>query len=311
MWCHDTITYSIICLLFSSVELIHPEIYKLRKNLIKEDVYLSISYNKYSYIDTGDSMRPLKKNDKIVIIVAVVILIFAGVGVAMYQSPQPTTNLNSNIPSEKSYDVIWTLQNGTLNTISEFAGKKTPYQGTVRISEDNVKSITFNLSWTDDRMTFMKRMGLDSLTLEVSMPDGIYYFTETSTSAQITGAGTISHTIIKDIIPPDTPIEAADEEDAQVKLEDQSYFDDSWTDKDISINVSVQIGELRILKKLRDQGNDFELKITYQFYDGVLKEDTNINTGDDFGISPEDPWAEQEVPPYISMIINTGCGRYV
>ncbi len=119
MWCHDTITYSIICLLFSSVELIHPEIYKLRKNLIKEDVYLSISYNKYSYIDTGDSMRPLKKNDKIVIIVAVVILIFAGVGVAMYQSPQPTTNLSSIISSEKSYDVIWTLQNGTLNTISE------------------------------------------------------------------------------------------------------------------------------------------------------------------------------------------------
>ena len=32
-------------------------------------------------------MRSLKKNDKIVIIVAVVILVFAGVGVAMYQSP--------------------------------------------------------------------------------------------------------------------------------------------------------------------------------------------------------------------------------
>ncbi len=179
------------------------------------------------------------------------------------------------------------------------------------ISEENVKSITFNLSWTDDRMTFMKRMGLDSLTLEVTMPDGIYYFTETSTSAQITGAGTISHTIIKDIIPPDTPIEAVDEQDAQAQLRDKSYFDDSWTDQDISINVSVQIGELRILKKLRDQGNDFELKITYEYYNGVLKEDTNKNTGEDFGMPPEDPWAEQEIPPYISMIINTGCGRYV
>jgi hypothetical protein len=256
-------------------------------------------------------MRSFKKNDKIVIIIAVVILVFAGVGVAMYQSPQPVSNFSSIITIEKSYEVIWTLQNGTLNTISDFAGKKSPYQGMVTISEENVKSITFNLSWTDDRMTFMKRMGLDSLTLEVTMPDGIYYFTETSTSAQITGEGTLSHTIIKDIIPPDTPIEADDEQDAQAKLNEQSYFDDSWTDKDISITVSVQIGELRILKKLRDQGNDFELKITYQYYDGILKEDTNKNMGDDSDMPPEDPWAEQEIPPYISMIINTGCGRYV
>jgi len=275
------------------------------------DAYLSILYNKYPYIYTGDSMRPLKKNDKIVIIVAVVILGFAGVGVAMYQSPQPTHDFSSIITSEKSYDVIWTLRNGTLNTISDFAGKKSSYQGTVMISEDNVKSITFNLSWTDDRMTFMKRMGLDSLTLEVTMPDGIYYFTETSTSAQITGEGTLSHTIIKDIIPPNTPIEADNEQEAQAKLKDKSYFDDSWSEQGIKINVSVQIGEIRILKRIREKGNDFELKITYQYYDGVLKEDINKNTGDDNNIPPEDPWAKQEIPPYISMIINTGCGRYI
>jgi hypothetical protein len=73
----------------------------------------------------------------------------------------------------------------------------------------------------------------------------------------------------------------------------------------------VQIGELRILKKLRDKGNDFELKITYQYYDSVLKEDKTKNTGGDSNTPPDDPWAEQEKPPYISMIINTGCGRYV
>jgi hypothetical protein len=256
-------------------------------------------------------MRSLKKNDKIVIVVAVIILVFAGIGVAMYQSPQPTSNLSSIITSEKSYDVIWALQNGSLNTISEFAGKKSPYQGKVIISDENVKSITFHLSWTDDHMTFMKRMGLDSLTLEVAMPDGIYYFADTLKSAQITGEGNITHTIVKDIIPPDIPIEATDVQDAQTKLNDKSYFDDSWTGKDISINVSVQIGELRILKKIRDKGNDFELKITYQYYDGVLKENTNINTGENNDMPPEDPWAEQTIPPYMSMIINTGCGRYV
>jgi hypothetical protein len=256
-------------------------------------------------------MISLKKNDKIVIIVAVLILVIAGVAIAVYQSPSAPSDLTSLIPSEKNYEVIWTEQNGSLSTIAGFAGKKSPYQETVMIPETNVKSITFDLSWTDDHMTFMKRRGLDSLTLEVTMPDGIYYFTETSTSAPITGEGTISHTIFNSIIPPEMPIEAENENDAQTKLEETPYSDDSWTEKDITINVSVDIGEIRLLKQLRDKGNDFELKITYQYYDGALKEDTNINTGGDYDTPPEDPWNEQTIPPYLSMIVNTGCGRYV
>jgi hypothetical protein len=177
------------------------------------------------------------------------------------------------------------------------------------IPEGNIKSITFNLSWADDRMTLLKRMGLDSLTLEVTTPDGVA-FTETNKSAPITGEGTITYTVATGIIPP-VSLKATDEKTAQAKLKEKPYNDASWTDKDISINVSVQIGELRIIKKLRDKGNDFELKITYQYYDGALKEDTTKNTGGDSNLPPDDPWVEQEKPPYISMIINTGCGRYV
>lgn len=254
-------------------------------------------------------MISLKKNDKIIIIAAIVVLVFAGVAIAMYQSPKPKTLPPSTTTTEKSYDVIWTMQNGTLNTISEFAGKNSPYQGTVVIPEPNVKSITFNMSWVDDRMTVFKRMGLDSLTLEVSMPDGIYSFTETNKSAAVTGEGTISFTIVKDIIPPETTVKGENEKDAQSKL---NMYDESWTDKNININVSVQIGEIRILKKIRDKGNDFELHITYQYYQGVLKEDTTKNTGEDTNSPPDgDPWVDEEIPPYMSMIISTGCGRYV
>jgi hypothetical protein len=160
-------------------------------------------------------------------------------------------------------------------------------------------------------MTLLKRMGLDSLTLEVSMLDGMYYFTETNTSAPITGKGTISRTIKSEIIPPSGPIKADNDKDAQAKLKIKPYIDDSWTDKNININLSVQIGEIRLLKKIRDKGNDFELKITYQYYDGVLKKDTTKNTGEDSSPPPDDIWSDQEEPPYISMIINTGCGRFV
>jgi hypothetical protein len=251
-------------------------------------------------------MISLKKNDKIIIFVAVVILVIAGVGLAMYQSPKTSNIPPSTITGEKNYDVTWTIRNGTLDTISEFVKKKSQFEGTVMIPEGNVKSITFNLSWTDDHMTFLKRMGLDSLTLEVTTPDGVT-FIETNKSAPITGDGTITYSVATGIIPP-VSLKATDGKTAQAKLREKPYNDDTWTNKDININVSVQIGELRILKKIRDKGNDFELKITYQYYDGALKEDTTKNTGGDSNPPPEDPWVE---PPYISMIINTGCGRYV
>ena len=255
-------------------------------------------------------MISLKKNDKIIVIVAVIILAIAGGGIAMYQSPKTSNVPPSTITSGKTFDVIWTQRNDNMNTISDFAGKKSQYQTTIQIPVGNLKCITFNLSWTDDRMTFMKRMGLDRLTLEVTTPDS-RTFSETNTSAPITGEGTITHTVSTGIIPPVSSIKADGEKNAQIMLKEEPYYDESWTDKDISISISVQIGELRILKKMRDKGNDFELKITYQYSDGALKEDTTKNTGGDSNLPPDDPWVEQEKPPYISMIINTGCGRYV
>jgi hypothetical protein len=256
-------------------------------------------------------MISLKKNDKIIIIVAIVILVIAGIGVAMYQSPKTTSILPSGMLGEKSYDVIWTVRNGSLSTISEFAHKNSKYEGAVMIPHGNVKSVTFNLSWTDDHMTLLRRRGLDSLTLEVTTPDGITS-QQTNTSARLTGKGTITLMVNTGIIPPQTAVKADTEKDAQEKLKIPPYYDDSWTDKQILIGVSVQIGEIRLLKKMRDKGNDFELKITYEYYDGVLKEDTTKNTGGDNVQPPDqDRWTAWQPPPYISMIISTGCGRYV
>jgi hypothetical protein len=257
-------------------------------------------------------MISLKKNDKIIIIVAVVIIVLAGVGVAMYQSPQPSKTLSSSTSTnEKSYDITWTLRNGSLTMISEFAGKKAPYQGKVTIPDGNLKTITFNLTWTDDHMTFLKRMGLDTLTLEVTSPNGDTSM-ETNTSARITGKGSITLSIDVNVIPPVNSVKAVDDQAARALLKKKPYYDDSWTDKDINFNVSVQIGEHRILKRMKDKGNSFDLSVTYQYYEGILKEDKTITTGlDNSNDIPQDPWVNQEIPPYMSMIINTGCGRFV
>ena len=254
-------------------------------------------------------MISLKKNDKIIVIVAVVVLVIAGVGVAMYQSPKTTTPPASTT-GVKTYDVVWTLRNGSLTTISDFAGKKSPYQSNIDIPVGNIKTITFNLTWTDDHMTFFKRMGLDTLTLEIITPDGSSYI-EANRSAPVTGKGTVMRTLTPNIIPPVTQIKADDEQAAMAKLKQKPYYDNSWTDKDINVTVSVKIGEIRILKKMQDKGNNFDLTVSYQYYDGTLKIDTTKNTGLDDTTTPEDPWVNQTEPPWMSMIINTGCGRFV
>jgi len=256
-------------------------------------------------------MISLKKNDKIIIIAAVVILVIAGIGIAMYQSPKAPTEFSSLVTTENSYNVTWTLYNGSLATISDFAGKSAPYEDAVSIPESNVNSITFNLTWTDDRMTVLKRMGLDSLTLEVVMPDEVNSFADTTKSAPKTGFGSISHTIVRNIIPPEGTIKAKSEQEAQAKLTTSPYYDDSWTGKDIKINVSCHIGELRFLKKLRDKGNDFQLEITYQYYQGSLTKNTIKNTGGDPEMPPDTLWQDEQEPPYLSMIISTGCARYI
>lgn len=255
-------------------------------------------------------MITLKRNDKIIIIAAIIVLAVASIGVAMYQSPKTSDITPPTSMGEKTFEITWRERNGSLSTVSEFAGKNAPYEGTVTIPVGNIKAITFNLSWADDRMTMLKRMGLDTLTLEVTTPDG-RTFTESNTSAPISGEACITKEVTVGIIPPTTPIKADDEREAQTKLKAKPYYDDSWTDKDITIMVSVQVGEMRLLKKLRDKGNDFELKITYSYYEGVLKQETTVNTGFDNTMPPEDPWVEQQIPPYMSMIINTGCGRFV
>ena len=67
-------------------------------------------------------------------------------------------------------------------------------------------------------------------------------------------------------IPPETTIKADNEKTAQAKLKKNHTTMTPGPIRTLTINVSVQIGEIRILKKIRDKGNDFELEITYQYY---------------------------------------------
>jgi hypothetical protein len=251
-------------------------------------------------------MISLKRNDKIIILVAIIIIAIAGVGIAMYNQPATVTTPPSTPPTSQTFSINWTARSVMLDPINGFAGKKSPYTGGIEIDQGNIISITFNLSWVDDHTTFLKRFGLDRLTLAITTLDGDVVQIS-NTSAPKTRAGTDSITLESHIVPPVGPIKADDITSAQAQLSNPSYFDDSWMNRNFSITVSDKIGEKRIIPRLLDKGNSFTLEISYKYYQGVIQGQMK-STGDDGGTnSTKDSWE----PPYMSMIINTGCGRFV
>ena len=213
----------------------------------------------------------LKKSDKIIAIVGVVILIIAAIGIAVYTSSEGDKKEISPEPEEKIYYVEVDYKSGSLSSISDFTGKNSPYEGTISINKGNLDIITFNLSWVDDKATFLGSKGLDTLTLEVTDPSGGIH-KGSDKSATKTKDGTVVITIDTLNVPCIDSIEAKDFSDAQGQLEQPPYYKDKWKNEEFKIKVSVDIGEIRILKRLFERGNDFDLEITYDYYYYELEE---------------------------------------
>ena len=243
-------------------------------------------------------MINMKKNDKIIIVIAVAVLIIAGIGIAAYNPPKDDGGHTGGVGGVKTYDVTWQTYTKTVSVDGEcYAGKSAPFSNEIKIDHENIIKVTVEISWTDDSTHFgILSRGEDTLTAEVS------FGTEAWTSVY---NGTIE--FIKNInsIPYDTVIEAENEQEAYDKLGEEYGTDDSLT---FTIDVNVQPGEkwIRPLKKLRDQGNDFELTITYEYYDASVTEGGIKDTGQDNN-DPEDP---DETPAYLGMMIQAGLTRW-
>ena len=255
-------------------------------------------------------MINLKKNDKLIIIVAVAVIIIAAIGIAAYNSPE--TKINEFLETgENMYTVTWEKKTNSLSPISDFAGKNAPFNESYSIAAPTgsvcvLTNVDFQIIWQDDKtIGIVLKRGLDTLTAEIIPMIG------ESKIHRAKGGG--NETLFFDIndIPSLDSIEAEDISEAKQKVYDM------FTGQDITsfdITVSVKTGEplRRPLKYFSDKGNDFEIKVTYEYCYASLMEEETEGTGSDGGDDSFDNLKEEGyVPPFLSMIIGTGCGKYI
>jgi len=243
----------------------------------------------------------MEKTDKMIAVVCVIIIILAGIGIWQSLSSRPS---GKKIELPKGYLVTWERKIGALpdiqgEALDRIISSDVPYTVNVSIDKDNLENVTFTLIWEDDHTYgLFRRKGLDKLTLVITDPDGIEICNDTTE-----GNATVTIKTSTNFVPTITYIEANSLEEAERKLEEN--YSHKWKDEPFRIYVSVKVGEpiFRPLKRLRDKGNNFTIKISYTYYEPRLVE-----------ASSHEELEEMSAPSVnetkaLEMVFKMGCGR--
>jgi hypothetical protein len=231
----------------------------------------------------------LKKSDKIIAVIGVIILIVAAILIAVYYSPVEEEIEEQE--EEKTFSVTWSTKSGIINQKTYTADKNEDFEDTITIPQGNILDVEFEVEWEDDH-TFglLIKKGMDTLTVDI---DG-----KTNTT---TGSGNPTFTFTINRMPEVSSIQAKNRSEAEEKLRDYNKDENP----SFTIIVTVEIGEspLRLLKFLRDQGNDFTIKGTYTYYDLIDIEEEELPP------TSENP-SEDRNPPTarLGMLVATGSG---
>lgn len=222
----------------------------------------------------------LKKSDKIIVLVAVVILILAAIGVILYTDKEPKMNLV--LEEMFNYKVIVETNTDSLkldNTDFTITSRN-PYTGTFEVFTDNLKDIEIHVDYEDKDpgiLRFLKERRKN--TLIVTVYDE---FENQLQSTTITGIGNDTLYIYGSEALNIDEITAKDINDAREKLTEN--LSSTGLTKKYTIVVSVKYGEIRLLKKIGEilRKDSFSIDIITHHYDYQLEKIENPNGNDDY-----------------------------
>jgi len=229
----------------------------------------------------------LRKSDKIIAIIGIIILIIAGIGIFVYMDTEDDNgDQNSGADKMKFYPVESKITMNMLPDKSQSKIKVKFLKGTEfsfkhEIMDQNVINISVTVRYTDENPGLLGRflnLGKDTLTINVVDSEG-----NNVGSGKKQGSGKIEFDIDGPGREIQGPIEAESYEEAKQKLMDMfESFSETYT-----FNINVKGGIFGALRE-RFLGKDsFTLMVSYCTYDYTLEEpmdddDGNPNTETNF-----------------------------
>jgi hypothetical protein len=232
----------------------------------------------------------LKRSDKIIAVLGVVIMIAAGFGILLYASSDEdngdtpiidTKQDTYRVYYEESDPISATPDNTVFSIKPKFINQQ-DYTGNVVINQKNLKSVTIKVEYEDSFKGFILgiigKLGADTLTVTIKDADG-----NTIETGSIKGdqKKNVTFTIdVGSLISLDS-IEAEDIKEATDILEDR-YVN---YDKTYTIKASLKTG---LWGKIRERlkTDSFYLMVTYTYYDYSLEEPDGNPPNDPDGNMP-------------------------
>lgn len=215
----------------------------------------------------------LKKNDKIVAILGVAILVIAGIAIFLY--PQDDTIGKPTEPVKKSFEVIWEQKTETTSYDTEYVTMGEPYSKSFTFGKNSgvLTSVSIRIEWEDDNTYgILKKHGQDTLTLNIGLAGGAVQNYEGTGS----GNETLSFSSIN-VKPTVNTIEAENRDEADIELMNITRGKGS---AEFNVEGTIVVGEgFKIFQPIRsllnkDSGNDFSLYVTYTYWYPEIVEDT-------------------------------------
>ena len=222
----------------------------------------------------------LRKSDKIIAAVGVVILILAVFAIIYYFDGEDTVDDGDGSDIVDDYKVTWETLSDELKVIT---GEAYPdYNTPIKFDVEEgcvIQKVKVQLTWEDDTYVILSlfRKGYDTLTADFSLGAS-----KDSCEPQ-TGEGNETF----DLLAYDPMlVEMLEDKEDKFAAEESLYeLYEGMNEVTIDTNITITPGEkfffrpIPLIKKLTDSGDDFELKVTYDYVKPTV-EDNEPNDDD-------------------------------
>ena len=207
----------------------------------------------------------LKKSDKMIAGIAVLVLIIAAVGIVLYSEDKDEIKPTSQ---SKEYAVKWMRGEGYLPVDGSVGkgGYTDPFTVTATESDSVITKVDVLITWEDNYMKGkLFNKGEDTLTAKIGLTG------EEPKEHKDTGMGNETLTFPVFSKPKDMNIEDAKDltEAEQMIREEYDNMNSASFDVDVTWKKGEKLLTLRLVKLLnflRDKGDDFKFEITFEYY---------------------------------------------